>query len=225
MTFSVTGPLCCAPAAPLVETVLGATSEVPVLFTQDALAKIAAGDADLAFRRWVRPAVRPGTQLRTAVGVLAVDAVDAVEESAVSDRDARRAGYADRASLLADQRPGADRTLYRVTLRHVGTDPRIGLREDTDLSAADLDAVATSLARLDARGGHGPWTTATLEIVAAHPAVRAADLAARLGRETLPFKADVRKLKDRGLTESLDVGYRLSPRGRLVLDHLRAGRD
>ncbi len=139
MTFSVTGPLCCAPAAPLVETVLGATSEVPVLFTQDALAKIAAGDVDLAFRRWVRPAVRPGTQLRTAVGVLAVDAVDALEESAVSDRDARRAGYADRASLLADQRPGADRTLYRVTLRHVGTDPRIGLREDTDLSAADLD--------------------------------------------------------------------------------------
>ncbi|WJV50388.1 hypothetical protein [Streptomyces flavofungini] len=192
-----------------------------MLFTQDALSKIAAGDVDLAFRRWVRPAVRPGTRLRTAVGVLAVDAVEAVEESAVSDKDARRAGYADRAGLLADQRPGADRALYRVTLRRVGADPRIGLREDTDLTAADLDAVTTALARVDARSGHGPWTTATLELIAAHPAVRAADLAARLGRETLPFKADVRKLKERGLTESLDVGYRLSPRGRRVLDHLR----
>jgi hypothetical protein len=31
------------------------------------------------------------------------------------------------------------------------------------------------------------------------------------------FKADVRKLKELGLTESLEVGYRLSPRGRAVL--------
>jgi hypothetical protein len=44
--------------------------------------------------------------------------------------------------------------------------------------------------------------------------VRAPDLAARMGRETLPFKRDVRKLKELGLTESLEVGYRLSPRGR-----------
>jgi hypothetical protein len=35
-----------------------------------------------------------------------------------------------------------------------------------------------------------------------------------MGRETLPFKRDVRKLKELGLTESLEVGYRLSPRGR-----------
>ncbi|MER5303736.1 hypothetical protein ABT039_30335 [Streptomyces lasiicapitis] len=192
-----------------------------MLFTQDALARIAAGEVDLAFRRWRRPAVRPGTALRTAVGVLAVEAVDAVDEAAVSDKDARRAGYPDRAHLLADQRPGADRTLYRVTLRPAGDDPRVGLRQDTDLSTAELDDIAAALARMDARSGHGPWTTATLELIAAHPAVRAADLAARMDRERLPFKADVRKLKERGLTESLDVGYRLSPRGRLVLDHLR----
>ena len=29
----------------------------------------------------------------------------------------------------------------------------------------------------------------------------------------LPFKRNVRKLKELGLTESLEVGYRLSPRG------------
>ena len=33
-------------------------------------------------------------------------------------------------------------------------------------------------------------------------------------REIAPFKADVRKLKELGLTESLRIGYRLSPRGR-----------
>ena len=45
-----------------------------------------------------------------------------------------------------------------------------------------------------------------------------ADLAARLGRERLDFKTDVRKLKALGLTESLTVGYRLSPRGMAWLD-------
>ena len=54
----------------------------------------------------------------------------------------------------------------------------------------------------------------------ARPAVRAPELAASFGRETLPFKIDVRKLKELGLTESLPVGYRLSPRGRAVLDRL-----
>ncbi len=53
-----------------------------------------------------------------------------------------------------------------------------------------------------------------LELIAENPGVRAPDLAARMGRETLPFKRDVRKLKELGLTESLEVGYRLSPRGR-----------
>jgi DNA-binding IclR family transcriptional regulator len=53
-----------------------------------------------------------------------------------------------------------------------------------------------------------------LDLIAEHPGVRAPDLAATLGMETLPFKRDVRKLKELGLTESLEVGYRLSPRGR-----------
>ena len=50
----------------------------------------------------------------------------------------------------------------------------------------------------------------------------APDLAAELGRETQKFKADVRKLKSLGLTISLEVGYELSPRGRVVLDTLES---
>lgn len=34
------------------------------------------------------------------------------------------------------------------------------------------------------------------------------------------FKRRVRQLKELGLTESLEVGYRLSPRGRAVLECL-----
>ena len=56
--------------------------------------------------------------------------------------------------------------------------------------------------------------------IAAQPATLAADLAAQVGREKLPFKRDVRKLKELGLTESLRIGYCLSPRGRALLDAL-----
>ncbi|QIQ06266.1 hypothetical protein [Streptomyces liangshanensis] len=194
-----------------------------MLFTHDTLAAIASGEVDLAFRRWLRPAVRTGTALRTAIGVVTVGEVTAVPESAVSDRDARRAGYGTRAELLAALRPGGDRTLYRVGVRLTGEDPRAALREDTCLSDAELAEIAAALGRMDAHGGRGPWTTATLDLIGAHPAVRAADLAARLDRDTPRFKADVRKLKEHGLTESLGTGYRLSPRGRLLLDHLTAG--
>ena len=62
-----------------------------------------------------------------------------------------------------------------------------------------------------------------LEIIDSHPAVRAGDLCGMAGQERLPFKLNVRKLKALGLTESLEVGYRLSPRGVALLDWLRRG--
>jgi hypothetical protein len=50
--------------------------------------------------------------------------------------------------------------------------------------------------------------------------IAASKLAASLGRETLPFKEDVRKLKRLGLTQSFEVGYEVSPRGRVVMKAL-----
>jgi len=91
----------------------------------------------------------------------------------------------------------------------------LGAKAFTPEERADLRA---RLARLDARAPDGPWTRATLAIIDEHPGTRAAELAASLGRERLPFKADVRKLKALGLTESLERGYRISPRGRAFLD-------
>ena len=60
-----------------------------------------------------------------------------------------------------------------------------------------------------------------MELIERCPATLAADIAHSIGREKLPFKADVRKLKELGLTESLEVGYRLSPRGRAYLERTR----
>jgi hypothetical protein len=186
-----------------------------MLFTQDDMRSVAAGEITVAFRRWRRPTVKAGGTLRTRVGVLAIESVDAIESGQVTDADARRAGRPDRTALLASLR--GDGRLYRIGFHLGGPDPRIALRERADLSPAERAELDARLARLDAASRHGPWTAELLRLIADRPGTRAADLAAELGREKLPFKADVRKLKELGLTESLDVGYRLSPRGRAYI--------
>jgi hypothetical protein len=183
-----------------------------MLFRQDVLRRIGEGDVTLAFRRWRRPTVKAGGTLRTRVGVLAIESVELVDEHDVTDADARRAGAEDREALLA-RLPGTG-PLHRIEFRVAGPDPRIALRKRSDISPAERAEIDARLRRLDAASRHGPWTATVLDLIAERPATRAPDLAASLGRETAPFKADVRKLKELGLTESLEVGYRLSPRGR-----------
>ena len=56
-----------------------------------------------------------------------------------------------------------------------------------------------------------------LALITEHPERRAGDLADMLGRERAPFKLDVRKLKNLGLTLSHEVGYRVSPCGEAYL--------
>jgi hypothetical protein len=188
-------------------------------FPPATLAAIADGRVDRAFRRWARPLVRPGGSQRTAIGVIGFDAVELVAREKVSEEDAQRAGFASRDQLLTflDRRPvGA---IYRVRLRLVGPDPRVALRASLP-DEEELAHIERRLTRLDRSSRHGPWTQAVLQAIDAQPGVRAADIAPQFGRERLPFKADVRKLKELGLTESLEVGYRLSPRGRAVLARL-----
>ena len=83
------------------------------------------------------------------------------------------------------------------------------------------DEVLARLAEMDRRSHRGPWTRQHLELIEARPSELAETIAASIGRQKRPFKADIRRLKELGLTESLPVGYRLSPRGRAVLEHLR----
>ena len=183
---------------------------------------LADGSITVAFRRQRRPTVRAGGTLTTAVGVLAIDDVQAIDDDDVTDEDARNAGHESRVQLLADLGPAqGDRTLYRVRFHLAGPDPRIARREQDHLTAEDVAELRRRLDRLDHTSRHGPWTRAVLELIAAKPGVRAGDLADELGRERLPFKTDVRKLKALGLTESLEVGYRLSPRGRAWLEVAR----
>jgi predicted transcriptional regulator len=191
-----------------------------MLFPRRILLAIRDGSVDLAFRRWERARVLPGTRMRTAVGVLEIRRVEVVERPAIDDGEARRAGFDSRDELLAmlDKRNGGE--IHRIELRYAGADPRVELRERADLTDDEVDEVRRRLRRLDEGSRHGPWTRAVLELIAERPEVRAEELAASIGREKLPFKRDVRKLKELGLTESLNPGYRLSPRGDAVLKRL-----
>jgi hypothetical protein len=191
-----------------------------MLFEQRLWAGLADGTVTVTFRRWRRPRARPGAIHRTPAGVLAVDAVTVVDPAAISEDDARAAGFASLAELRRRLDRHGDGAVYRVDFHHAGSDPREALRQREELAAGELVALVDRLDRLDRAGRDGPWTAATLRLIGERPGVRAADLAAAVGRERHAFKTDVRKLKELGLTESLEVGYRLSPRGRALLERL-----
>jgi hypothetical protein len=186
-----------------------------VLFPSDILRGIAEGRVTLAFRRWRRAPPADGATLRTAVGVLSLDRVRAVEEGDITADDVRRTGVtadALRASLAGEG------ILLRIELRLIGDDPRLALRDHLP-TTDELAAVAARLAKTDA-ASRVPWTTRYLRLIAAQPEVVSRILAAQVDEDVPIFKRRVRQLKELGLTESLEVGYRLSPRGRAVLARL-----
>jgi hypothetical protein len=177
------------------------------------------GAITLTFRRWQKPHVRAGGRYRChPIGVLEVDAISRIATHALTSEDAARAGFGSREALvayLAELGPLEDATeLWRVELHHGGDGDRVSLALDATLTAEDVAAIREKLAKLDRKE---PWTKPTLALIAKHPQIAASKLAAKLGRETLPFKVDVRKLKKLGLTQSFEVGYEISPRGRAYL--------
>ncbi len=179
------------------------------------------GSVTLTFRSWAKPHVKPGGRYRChPIGVLEVAGVERVRVADISQRDARRAGFDSLDEMLDYARPMSDvaikasTQMWRVELRYVGDGDRVEIAIDDQLGPDDLERIRAKLERLDARR---PWTAETLAIIADNPRVVASELAAKLGRETAPFKVDVRKLKKLGLTQSFERGYEISPRGRAYL--------
>ena len=160
--------------------------------------------------------MKAGGTLLTPIGQLSIRAVDIVDPAKISERDARKAGFGSRADLMDELESRGPGIVYRITLGELRPDPRISLRAQVP-AKEELDELKRKLARLDAHSPTGPWTLVVLRLIASQPAVRAADLCKVMGQERTPFKINVRKLKRLGLTESLDVGYGLSPRGKALL--------
>ncbi len=190
--------------------------------------KVARGVADgtmsLAFRRWRTQDVQPGATFRTAAGVIRVDSVRKIDPAKISDADARRAGHKNADAVRARLAGDDSVPTYRVVLSWAGADPRVALRQNDQLDDDEVAAIDLRLERLDRASSHGAWTMQTLDLIRRRPHTRAPDLAAEVGRERDPFKIDVRKLKNLGLTISHPVGYELSPRGIAYLARTRRGK-
>jgi hypothetical protein len=187
-----------------------------VLFRNDALDRIRSGRISVVFRRWRQARVLAGSRLRTRIGLIEVRSVDRITR--ITAADAKLAGYDTAVAAAADVPGDPAHPLFRIGVSYGGDDPRIALRADDELTD---DQRAALVARLDRMDRTRAWTRPVLRLIEARPAVRAGDLYAAAGYpDMLSFKRDVRRLKELGLTESLPVGYRLSPRGRALLSTL-----
>lgn len=192
-----------------------------LLFKKRFHAGLVDGTVTLTVRQWDKPHVKVGGRYRVhPIGVVEVDAVERVALGALTEADARAAGFVDLAELVEYARPVAKVPLtpqtpvFRIVLHHGGDGDRVQAALDTKLDAAAMEVLCKRLARLDAKK---PWVKQTLGLIARRPKVAASKLAAAIGRETQEFKTDVRKLKKLGLTQSFEVGYGISPRGRAFL--------
>ncbi|MFI6908512.1 hypothetical protein ACIBKY_45140 [Nonomuraea sp. NPDC050394] len=190
-----------------------------MLFEQRLREGIADGTITLAFRRWKRSQVKPGGRYRMGDGRIAgVSSVEVVPDAtAITEADARAAGFPDAATLRRDLDARGDDPIHRIGLHLAdASDPRDALADSAELSPDDLAGLRTRMARF------GPWAVPTLRLIAERPGVRAGDLAPEIGQDLPTFKINVRKLKNLGLTISLGTGYRVSPRGRAYLDMTQA---
>lgn len=176
------------------------------------------GKITVAFRRWRRVQVVAGHHYRTGTGLVLAESVDTITPADITRSLARDAGFASVEAAVADLRGDPDLPLYCIRFRPLdGPDPRDELASSADMSDDDLRAIGKRLARMDAASNRGPWTRAVLEQIAGQPAVSSALLAADLDWDRPDYKLHVRRLKELGLTISLDVGYRISPRGAAYL--------
>jgi hypothetical protein len=187
-----------------------------MLLRSDILEKIKTGAISLVFRKWRKVGVKAGGTQLTQAGVIGIDSVEAITERDISEQDARDAGAATRAELIETlKRDTREGELYRIRLHYIGEDPRIALRGDDSLSDGEMGQILAKLAKM------GPWTREYLQLIHDMPETHAIILARSIGLDNIVFKPRVRKLKGLGLTISLSPGYKLSPRGKKVLDRLR----
>ena len=183
---------------------------------------IASGAITVTYRAWKSVRVKVGGRYRlNADGVVAVDEVRKVPVAQITDAAARASGFASRDALLRQLLPARagthPETVFEIRFHYL-PDPRTPVADvSADVAEEILQDLLARLRNMDARSRAGPWTGATLALIDAHPRVAASRLAPQLGRETAPFKSNVRKLKALGLTISHDTGYTLTSLGVRVL--------
>ena len=131
-----------------------------MLFPKRVWVGLVDGSVSVAFRYWKRPTVKGGGTLHAAVGVLAIDSVEAIAIRAITPAQARAAGYESRARLLADlakyRAPGT--TLYRITFHYGGHCARTTASARASFSSCGRGSLASTAPRRTGCGRRMCWS-------------------------------------------------------------------
>ncbi|KAA0991925.1 ASCH domain-containing protein [Dyadobacter aurulentus] len=193
-----------------------------MLFTVNHLEGIKSGKISLAFRKWKNQGVNAGSRINTAIGIIEITSMTECDREHITTADANQAGFSDLDRMLSLLDKFSEGTIYKMGVRYVSEDPRIKLREQTDVTDQELEELLDKLKRLDMASNQGKWTIKILKAIQENPLLRAADLAVKVKKEKEWLKLNVRKLKNLGLTVSHEPGYTLSPLGGYLLEKVGA---
>lgn len=191
-----------------------------MLFKEIHLNGIKSGKITLAFRKWQKVSVKIGSLLHTAVGLVEIRKIETVSENDITDKDALNAGFADKKQLLKSFIHNSTGTIFKISVGYHSADPRIKLREQTELPEQQFTDLKKKLERLDNYSKQGHWTNKVLLTIKDHPNLHAIGIAKLTGFEKEWLKLNIRKLKNLGLTISHNVGYELSPLGKSFVEKL-----
>ncbi|WP_290789700.1 hypothetical protein [Flavihumibacter sp. UBA7668] len=185
-----------------------------MLFKQQHLIGIKAGEITLAFRKWKKASVKPGSLIHTSVGLIEIQNIVEIKKEKITDKEAKLADFIDRSNLLKSFPSETEGIIFKISLRYHSEDPRIALREQTDISDEKFIELKNKLEKLDKHSRKGPWTNKILLAIKEHPNLHAVGISTLTGFEKEWLKLNIRKLKNAGLTISHTVGYELSPLGK-----------
>jgi hypothetical protein len=104
-----------------------------MLLKLEVLEAIRRGEITLQFRRWTRPSVKPGGTLKTRVGLLRIGRMDEMDPAGVTDADARRAGFSDRAAFdtwLSTMKQGP--LFHRIEVSYAGPTDQPAMRSSSN---------------------------------------------------------------------------------------------
>jgi hypothetical protein len=193
-----------------------------VLFQRRFHERIVTGDIRCTVRIWQRPHVKVGGRYALGGGAIVVDKIQETRLDDITATLARRCGFESLVDLMKVAKHGPGERVFVIDFHYDG---KAGARPEPEagvVSAEELAQLVKRLEAMDRRSRAGPWTLTTLRAIQSRPRVLAARLATSLGRPRDDFKRDVRKLKALGLTASLEIGYRLTAKGKALLAAIKS---
>ena len=167
-----------------------------MLFKKVHLQGIKSGNITLAFRRWKKASIKSGSLLHTSIGLVKIGEIETVNENDISEKDVLNAGFTNRKQLLKSFARNRTGTIFKISVNYHSEDPRMKLREQTELTEQELTILKESVQRLDKFSKQGSWTSKVLLAIKDNPNHPAIGITKLTGFEKEWLKRNIRKLKN-----------------------------